>query len=326
MNEDNEIESEASEEEADPQVESEARAQGWVPKSEFRGPEDKWVDAATFLDKAQNILPIVKASNRKLQDQVGNMTGQIRELQTQLRAANESIAVLKQVHDQQSVNDAKDARRDLQVQRAKAAREENDDLVAELDDKIKDLDDSIRDGEKSIKEAKTKPKADQSTTQPQSQEYKDWAAANPWWGTDEEVSDFAVTKFNSLKRSGWTEGKSQTQILNEVTRLTRKVYPNLSSSDSGEGEGTGRSNDDDDDTVQSSGRRKSKTGGGMTPSDTGGGNGSRRSKGYDSLPPEAKRFCQKTASTVVGKGRAFDTLEAYQKHYAKEYFRQNPEG
>ena len=46
--------------------EGEARAQGWVPQEEFRGRENDWVDAETFVKRGREILPIVRKNNEKL--------------------------------------------------------------------------------------------------------------------------------------------------------------------------------------------------------------------------------------------------------------------
>jgi len=52
-------------------VEEEARAQGWVGKDEFRGSDDDWVDADTFVKRGKEIMPILRKNNEKLLKELG---------------------------------------------------------------------------------------------------------------------------------------------------------------------------------------------------------------------------------------------------------------
>ena len=57
----------------------EAGSLGWVPKERFKGREEEWVDAKEFLRRGQEILPIVKANNRKLTERVENLERKLTE-------------------------------------------------------------------------------------------------------------------------------------------------------------------------------------------------------------------------------------------------------
>lgn len=47
-------------------LEKEARVFGWVPKEDFRGSEDDWVDADTFVKRGKEINPILRKNNELL--------------------------------------------------------------------------------------------------------------------------------------------------------------------------------------------------------------------------------------------------------------------
>jgi hypothetical protein len=46
--------------------EAEARDHGWSPKEDFKGDESRWVDAETFMKRADEMMPLLKAQNARL--------------------------------------------------------------------------------------------------------------------------------------------------------------------------------------------------------------------------------------------------------------------
>ena len=60
-------------------VEEEARAQGWVGKDEFRGSDDDWVDADTFVKRGKEIMPILRKNNEKLLKELEDERDKINE-------------------------------------------------------------------------------------------------------------------------------------------------------------------------------------------------------------------------------------------------------
>jgi hypothetical protein len=57
---------------------AEARENGWRPKEEFPGDPAKWVDAKTFMDRAEEVMPLLKAQNAKLKRKLEDMSKDIR--------------------------------------------------------------------------------------------------------------------------------------------------------------------------------------------------------------------------------------------------------
>lgn len=53
--------------------EAEARAQHWFPKDEYNGPEDKWVDAETFVKRAEESIPLMRKQNADLKRQMAEL-------------------------------------------------------------------------------------------------------------------------------------------------------------------------------------------------------------------------------------------------------------
>lgn len=46
--------------------EAEAREHGWLPKDEFKGDVNRWADAETFMKRADEMMPLLKAQNQRL--------------------------------------------------------------------------------------------------------------------------------------------------------------------------------------------------------------------------------------------------------------------
>lgn len=64
---------------------AEARAQGWVPKEEFRGPEDKWIDAETFIKRGEELTPIIKRQNAGLKSDLAAARAEIENLKKDMQ-------------------------------------------------------------------------------------------------------------------------------------------------------------------------------------------------------------------------------------------------
>lgn len=51
-------------------IETRARNMGWTPKEQFRGDPSRWVDATTFVDRGERMLPLLQERNRALDQTV----------------------------------------------------------------------------------------------------------------------------------------------------------------------------------------------------------------------------------------------------------------
>lgn len=70
--------------------EAEARAHYWLPKEEFKGDKSRWVDAETFVKRADEILPLVKKQNSELKGKVDYLERQIKRVMKSEQTAYEN--------------------------------------------------------------------------------------------------------------------------------------------------------------------------------------------------------------------------------------------
>ena len=277
-------------------VEQKARAEGWRPKEEFSGDASRWVDAETYLKRGEELLPILRANDSKHRAEISGLRVEVLSLKEQLMASQESIEALKEFNSEAAKKAAKDERRSLIAAVERARKEGNVEEATQLSEQLEEHNDAIRTAETAPK--KEEPRTNGAGANPaESPAYLAWKAANPWFGTDAEKSDLAIAISMRLRREQATAKLAETEFLAKVTEeVERRSGGNPAR------------------------RAESKTESGR-PSATGGGSAS-GGKSYEDLPREAKEACEKFAKRLVGpkgSGRAYDTVEAYRKHYVEVY-------
>lgn len=291
---------------ADPAVEQLARDRGWSPREEWRGNPSHWIDAGEYVQRSEQMIPILRSNLRKSEGELAALRRQVQEQNARLAAATESIEVLTNISTEQSLNAAKEKRRELLRQRAEARKEGDTDAEIALEEQIEEVNSTIT--TLGAEETAPTPKGKRPAgRQPQQQEqpagdptqdpdYIAWTQANPWFGTDGRRTALATAIGSELRKDPANNGLQGRAFFDRITAEMNKflgTQPRPSSK------------------VESGG-----AGGG------GGGDSTRTSTGksYNDLPQDAKEACTKQAKLVVGEGRAFKDMASWQKHYTTMYF------
>lgn len=79
------------------EIERRARNLGWHPKDEYLGPPGKWVDAATFIKRGEDILPVLRDNNKRLLERTDRQTTEIYELKKSLTEQSEVLKELREI-------------------------------------------------------------------------------------------------------------------------------------------------------------------------------------------------------------------------------------
>lgn len=84
--------------------EAEARAHGWTPKEEFRGDAARWVDAETFVKRADEVMPFLQKQNKALKREIDDLKRTIKRSseffgKAEERAYQRAMADLEKRHD-----------------------------------------------------------------------------------------------------------------------------------------------------------------------------------------------------------------------------------
>lgn len=261
-------------------IEQEARQLGWVPKEEFKGDEDRWVDADAFVDRGKHIMPILQKNNERLQGQLRERDARLTKLEELLTASQESIAALEEHHTAATKKQVERARADLLAE-LKSARESNDvDAEVQIMDELTQI--------KTAQEEKPAAKKEEAKTAvtTDAPEVAAFKAANAsWYGTDLKET----VRFNRLAEDLRLEGN--TQVGQPFLDTVMKRF-----------EEGGR-------------QTTSKVEGGK--SGGGGGSGTKTGRTFASLSKEEKEACHADNKKLVGEGRRFKTVAEWEKRYTE---------
>jgi hypothetical protein len=265
--------------------EREARSRGWRPKDQFRGKPEEWVDAGTFMDRVQQVMPILKSELRRTTAELEETRGATALLTRRLEEQSKEIDALK----------ASGAAQDIEQQRetlvagildARSREDARSEII--LSAKLAALENRpAAPPPKKEEPAPTEARADPT--------FKAWADENPWW-TDDPIKRATATGIaQKLAADGRLTGMTPRERLDMIASETEKYLGARVTRQPGKVNGT----------------RPSGGGGGSQGSD----------KGWDGLPPQAKAQAMRQASKfkLVGEGRAFKTAADWQKFYAQDY-------
>ena len=167
------------------QHETEARSQGWVAKEEFRGSENDWVDAETFVRRGREIMPILRKNNEKL----------LKELVEAKKVAEEARQAAREFREYQKEQfERKGKELESQLEQLKVAKrdainEGSGDRVLAIDDAMDDIKEQRLQAKEDLKAAELKAKeVPQVTTDPILNE---WMDKNEWFGKDARLTGMA---------------------------------------------------------------------------------------------------------------------------------------
>jgi hypothetical protein len=183
--------------EVDEETLAEAKRQGWVPQEDYNGPEDKWVDADTFVKKGKEINALLRKDNEFLKREVSEMKSTMMEFK-KFHADTE-----KRAYDR--------AMLDLREQKKEAIAAGDGEKVLQVDDAIDEL---------KIARKEEKIVAPQQTIDPA---FISWQEDNRWFGKDTELTAEANLIGEVVKRQN--PALIGSDFLEEVTKRVKRMYP-----------------------------------------------------------------------------------------------------
>lgn len=284
---------------AEQTVEEKAKAQGWKPQEEFGGDPKNFVDAETYVKRGEEILPFMKASNRRLNETVEQLQGRLVE-QERINRAN-SLAL----------EEVQTANREVVVERAEQSVEEIEAAIVDARE-ANDVQTELKllrqhaAAVGAVAKAKEKPAPRQQQQQlnggdlTKTPEFQSFMQANPWWTEDPVMRAASIEIQNQLYSGGKiTAAMPMAERLTIVADATRAKFG-----------------------MKDSGRRGNPSrvegGGGQ-----GGGNESTAAgKSFSDLPEDAKVACDKAGKRlkIGGEGAKYKTIDDWRKSYTATYF------
>jgi len=281
-------------------IEREAREMGWTPKDKFRGNPDRWVDAAEFVEKAEHVMPILRADRNRLRNELLTRDQKIDTLTQQLATTATIVKDLQGHFDTKLQSELAAQRASLKGQLKEAVEDRDTDAELEIRDQLDALKTAETEAADRAKKNKDKLTAAPTDTDPQvklSPDFEAWKADNTWYGGT-SAEDKKRTKQILRIAEDLRDDGDETTGREFMDRCLEKLEETES----------GSSNRSSHNKVESGNPR----------SNSGGGNGS-----YGSLPAAAKQACEEFAQDLVGEGKVYKTLKEFQTYYAKTYYENN---
>jgi hypothetical protein len=176
--------------------EAEASEQGWTPKENWKGPEEKWTDAKTFVERGEKIAGILKSKVERLETKVESLT-----------EANKKFG---EYHKQT-----------VETQRKKTAKR-----IAELEGQLAQ---SITDGDgqaytvarNEIDDLKSQQQAPADDEAAWNQMTQSWVAENRWYVENPKLAAYADGISDRVRAEGYT-GQA---YFSELSRRVHEDFP-----------------------------------------------------------------------------------------------------
>ena len=276
---------------ASPEVQAEAEALGWIPPSRFKGDPARFTDAEAYIEKGKEVLPILRATNEKLRNELVSVRKQSAETAAALKAAQTAIDNIEERHSAETARAVARARKDVKAQLAAASEAGDHAGVAELTDQLTQLN-AVDTAAPPAKKAADEPKP-QVEIDPELQR---WVAEKaPWYGTDRRKTGL-INGIASEMRAGGETSVGRVFLDKLMAEYDKETAPRRPPAiDRSEGGRNGSGNE------------------------TRGAGGA---KNFDSLPADAKAACTADTRKFVGAGKKYANAAEYHENWARIYYSQ----
>lgn len=178
-------------------MEANARVRGWRPKEEFTGPEDRWVDAQTFLKRGEEFTSNLKKEVQELKQKIAD--GEVTKKQY--------TKFMQDTLDKKD-REISDLRRQLKREIRTAVREGDDDLADELESRDNELAQQQRQVASERDKLKEPTEITPEQTSPNMNDLvlQEWIEdGNEWFAKDEKLQQYAMGLGSQMIKEGFKE-------------------------------------------------------------------------------------------------------------------------
>ena len=197
-NEEVAIEVEVVEDNTPDPVEEKARGMGWAPKEEWRGDPEKWKDAKTFVERSENILPIVKE----------RLDSGIKENRELKQTSQELKQTFQEFHKKTAEREFNRALEQVKQRKIEAVQGAD----------VEEYQQAERAEQELLKE-RQQPATQSTAVSP---EFAAFESANDWYKTDPDMRAYADNMGNYIAS---TRQLPYADMLREVEKEVKARYP-----------------------------------------------------------------------------------------------------
>jgi hypothetical protein len=190
-------EGESGEREVSPEIIAKAEKMGWTPKDQFKGDPDKWRPADEFVERGENMLPLLRSQVKRQERQIAELSATVKDFtehlsKTEKRAYDKALADLKEA-------------------RAAAIKAGDGETFDKVDDAIADLRDKMK--------PKEAPQQDGAIPE---KDFNEWLSRNRW-AEEEEMQDIGVGIRKTLHKQH--PDATPLELLDLVTKEVKRRFP-----------------------------------------------------------------------------------------------------
>ena len=185
------------------EIEAKARTMGWVPEDEWKGtpPPRGFLDAKTFVERGEQVIPILQSQLKKRDESVENLQKQLEELKTTAKQTNAFL----QKQMQKEREEAQQRIATLEAARAQAITEGDGEAAVAA--------------ERQIHQIRQEPVGQDPMAQEMVQNF---LRENPWYADDPVMRDWADGRAEALKQKGLPPGPL---LLEQIAKDAKDAFP-----------------------------------------------------------------------------------------------------
>ena len=177
-----------------PEVQAKASEMGWQPPEKFKGDPEKFISAEEFVERGEHMLPLIKATNTRLRDEMTGLSGKVSELTSALSQSQETIQALKEF--QATISKQQRERIKAEVKAEILQAREDNDIDAEVQATSKLTEMNALETEEEAPPPKKAPEL--------SPDYLKWRDRNPWFEKDTRRTNLMLALAKDLRENGET--------------------------------------------------------------------------------------------------------------------------
>ncbi len=179
--------------------ESEAKDMGWASEDKFKGDPKKWVDAKTYVENGERILPLVKHELKKTREELAEIK----------RSAQQAAQEYQKFADANADKNYKEKYAALLEAKKTAINTGDGETSTRVDEALKMLD-------------QTKPQVRQQI--PADPVFDLWKSSNDWYDKDEDMTIEANVIGATLVRQGVRGAELYTKVREQMEKRNPEKF------------------------------------------------------------------------------------------------------
>jgi hypothetical protein len=194
-------------------VEERAKLMGWTDQESFKGDPERWTSAEAYVERADNIMPIMKAQMGKYETTIESLKGEREATKKDIKELKETMGKMAKAHTKISEQAYDKALGTIRAEQTKAITDGDGDKWNELE---KDKDDLLSNKPEVVEVQSPQEAAEENP------DYKSWVSENPWYESNQKLKKYADSVVYGKSQM---TGKKGRDLMDTVSAEVREMFP-----------------------------------------------------------------------------------------------------